>query len=218
MPYGVNSNPYYAFAEDKQQYQGFLNQGQNWLQQALEAIQGGYGDASKSIAAGGRASKRQALDRETQLMGGVNQGMTNRGLGNTSLLGNAQRGVAGDTTRRLQEIDQSVNQAMAGLQERGGMAQAGAMGSLSNFMAQRGGIESGLNQRAIDYMLARRQKKDSEKAQMWGTIATGIGTAASMFAPGLGGFSAAMGGMGNAPAPNTQQNFSYPQNFVGPPV
>ena len=73
---------------------------------------GGYDTARKEAGRLGRGDKRRILEREQQLEAKISQDLTNRGLG--SIVGgsqgraNLQRGLAGDSSRQFQDIDEGL--------------------------------------------------------------------------------------------------------------
>jgi hypothetical protein len=80
--------------------------GQNdLLQRGIGDLIGGYDKAQSEIGRVGRASKRQAIDSETQQRGQLGTQLSNAGLQGSSIAMNAQRGLAAQTQRRMQEID-----------------------------------------------------------------------------------------------------------------
>ncbi len=109
--------PHFAAEEDR-------------LKQAL-----GQHDVARAEAGRvGRASKQQALDREQQLMGQLSSGLASSGLSNTTGGLNARRGVAADTTRRLQDVDSMLGQLFSNL----AIQKGGAFGDLAGFERRKG--------------------------------------------------------------------------------
>lgn len=92
-----------------------LQQQEALSRQATQQRLSGYDAAKRETERMGRASKQQALDSETQLTGRLSQGLQNRGLGSTTVGSNLQRGIAADTSRQFQGINEGLAQAFGNL-------------------------------------------------------------------------------------------------------
>ena len=131
--------------QDQQRFQrGYMNQAEGLLRQGLGSLLGGYGQARGELGRAARASKQQTVDRERQGLGAIQSQLTSRGLGNTTIGANLQRGAMGDTSRRLQEIDSGLASLLSSLSERQGMNTAAQYGGLANFAQRRGTSERDL--------------------------------------------------------------------------
>lgn len=124
------------------QAQGQLKQsGANALQygkQALGAIDTGYTDAQNQIGRIGTASKAAQLDRQTQQLGGAQTSLQSRGLFNSSIYTNLERGIRSDTSRALGNIDEALAGLYSNLDEQKATAKAGAYGNLAGITQNQG--------------------------------------------------------------------------------
>ena len=126
-----------------------LGQQEALARQATQQQLGGYDTARREAARLGRGAKREALDRETQLMGRASQGLTQSGLGSTTVGTNLQRGITSDTNRTMAGVDEGL----AGLYGNLALGRAGveAQGSerLGELAGQRGDIMSSLLEKRL---------------------------------------------------------------------
>lgn len=124
--------------------QSQLNEtGQLYANRAQD-VQQGYGQALNELNAGSAGAQQSIYNNQQRGLGSITSNLTNRGLGNTTAIGNAQRGIYSDTSQQLGTLADQMAQARAGVQERGTNAYAGARGDLGNFMQNRTGFETGL--------------------------------------------------------------------------
>lgn len=84
---------------------------------AQQAIQGGYNDLYNQVLGKlegqGQATARRINDSSAQFLAAQTQGLTDKGLGNTTITSSVGRGVEADRQQRLQENDESVAKMMA---------------------------------------------------------------------------------------------------------
>lgn len=126
-----------SITREKARQEGLFDLQENFLQNALQSMQGGYQNALAGANRQARASSQQVRDREMGMLGQMQSDMASRGLGNTTAFANARRGLAADTSRRLQEIDQGLAQLTSGLQVGLGQAQAQGQNALAGLAQQR---------------------------------------------------------------------------------
>ncbi len=107
----------------------------------VAGINKGFGDAKASLGQFGNAARANALGQQKQQLGGLAQSMASRGLGGTTVLDNANRGIYSDTSRRLAEIDEAQGQMLSSLALGKTSAMGAARGDLANFYAQRNQAE-----------------------------------------------------------------------------
>jgi hypothetical protein len=150
---GLISGPFndlFGFSKDKQLNQQNLNKilgiyqnlGQQQLgmmgtaigqgQAAKQAITQGYGNAIAKVAGAGQSAKSDVLANQTGQLAGAQQSLVSRGLGNTTTLDAAGRGIHYDTNRSLAAIDEAIGQMRAGLEVGRGQALAGAEQNIGN--------------------------------------------------------------------------------------
>jgi len=101
-------------------------------------MQKGYGIAEKQLGDLGRERTQGVLDRESGLMGQMQQSMTSRGLSGTTVLDNARRGVSADTTRQLSMVAEDIAGSQAQLATQAAQAEAAMRGSLSDLAVKQG--------------------------------------------------------------------------------
>jgi hypothetical protein len=181
--------------------EGTLGPQEIYLKRALKGIESSYDSALEDI---GRA-EGVGLDRIGQqqqaALGNIRGGFGGSGLYGSSVMANAQRGVAQDASAATIDLLGSGARARGGLKIQRGQASAGALGQLANFQAYKAG--------AVNNILANR----------WNFIANqnyaaqplnlgGIGQLAGLF----GGADSAAGGgggmTGGGAAP--QSPFGFP--------
>lgn len=97
----------------------------------------GYDTARKETARLGRASKQRALDSESQLGARLSQGLADRGLGSTTVGPNLQRGLAADTSRQFQGIDEGMAQMFGNLALGRSQVESQGTQSLADLAGQR---------------------------------------------------------------------------------
>jgi hypothetical protein len=118
-----------------------FNKSEGLLKQNLAGTKFGFQQAKRNLAGFGNAARADAMGQQKQQMAGLAQGLASRGLGGTTVVENAQRGIYSDTSRRLAEIDEQVGSALAGLSLNKAAAMGGARSDLANFYAQRNQAE-----------------------------------------------------------------------------
>lgn len=110
-------------------YRGAADLAHNQFNQQGDYLHSTIGEVNQL----GNAGRQRILDREQRQLAGVGSSLRSRGLGNTTVLDNARRGVGADTNRALTENDEMV-----------GSMRVGARNRLSDFMAGRTQAETGL--------------------------------------------------------------------------
>ena len=158
-----------------------LGQQEAFARQATQQRLGGFDLAKKAAAQAAEGSKRQALQRESQLGAQLSQGLANRGLGGTSVGANLQRGLAGQTNQQFADIDEALGQYFGNL----------AMG--------RAGVEAGGTEALAD-LASQRSNFDIQNANFWspynwqrlGAVDTRMAGGGGMGGGGMGGFDPSM--------------------------
>lgn len=107
---------------------------------------GGYDAAKREAERLGQSSRQSVLDRETQLGARASQGLASRGLGSTTMGANLQRGIASDTNRQLQGINEGLSGVFGDLALGRAGAEAAGTDRLAGLAAQRGDLGSQLAQ------------------------------------------------------------------------
>lgn len=131
---------------------GFYGQAQNQLQKALSGVQSGYGTARANAGLSAQNARQGVMDREKQSMGTLSQSLASRGLGSTTLLDNARRGLSSSTSRELSNIDALLGQVLGQLDIGQAMAEAGARGDLAALFQNQAGANTALGVNQIDTM------------------------------------------------------------------
>ena len=101
------------------------------LRQGLGATQAGFGQAFGHLSRAGVSGRQSVLDQQRQGLGAISAGLASRGLGSTTVLQNAQRGMYSDTSRRLAEIDENIGSMLANLAVGRGSAMSAGLGGLA---------------------------------------------------------------------------------------
>ena len=126
--------------------QGYLDTGQNALEQALAMIRGSREQSLSEISRMGHSSRQGVLDRGQQQTSALSAQMASRGLGNTTVGANLGRGIAADTDRALADINEGLAGLNAGtIQNFAGM-EAGALSDFARFMSGRADFFMGAQQ------------------------------------------------------------------------
>jgi len=123
-----------------------LSQQEALTRQATGQQLSGYDAAKREADRLGQASRQSALDREGQLGASASQGLASRGLGSTTIGANLQRGIASDTNRQLQGINEGLAPMFADLAMGRAGAEAAGTQRLGDLAAQRGNMMSQLGQ------------------------------------------------------------------------
>ena len=156
-------------AETRRSY----GQSEDILRGNLQTINKGYGQAAGHLSRYGQSARTGVLDQQKQQMGSMGQSLTSRGLYNTTLVDNAQRGIYADTSRRLAEIDESLGAMFSNLEMGKTQATLGARSALAGFYpARQGAITQSRNDLAQLMMGTIPQS---------GNAAGGIGDLFSLF-------------------------------------
>ena len=131
------------------QQMGLYANAQQQQKKGLAAINTGYGKALGEVANSGAAAKTAILGREKQNLGSLQQGLTQSGLGSTSVAQNMQRGVYSDTNRSLSAVDESLAQLRSNLQAQKSQLEANQYGALAGLFQNQSAAQIGLGQSMI---------------------------------------------------------------------
>jgi len=164
-----------------------LGQQEALSRQATQQQLHGYDVARQEGTRLGRGSKRRAIEREQQLGGQLSQNLQNRGLSSTTTGGNLQRGLAGDTTRQLSDIDEGLSGFFGDLALGRAGTEAQGTQDLAGLSQQRTDLASMLNEQrnlqARGYGGFGTQLEGlppSGAENVFGAIGTGIGVYGGM--------------------------------------
>lgn len=131
------------------QQAGLYANAQQQQKKGLKAIQGGYDKALKETGNLGYSAKQSVLGREKQNLGAMQQGLTQSGLGSTSVAQNLQRGVYSDTNRSLSAIDEQLASLRSNLQAQKSQLEANQYGALAGLFQNQSASQVGLGQSMI---------------------------------------------------------------------
>lgn len=107
-------------------------QARSGLQEQLETVRSGFGEATAALDRQGGAARRRALEREQQ----ISAEMQARTGGRSYAYDYMRRGLAADTTRALADIEESLGSLYSGLAlQRTGM-ELGVLGNISTSYLQ----------------------------------------------------------------------------------
>ena len=121
-----------------------LQRGLFFQERAVPEVKYGYGQALAQASQFGRDARQEALDREQQTLGDVRQGLAQRGLYNSAIGAQAQRGIQRDTNRTLTGIGESVAGLKAGLHAQQGQAVSQAYQDLARFYGLKANLDTAL--------------------------------------------------------------------------
>jgi hypothetical protein len=123
----------------------------------------GYGAARGEIDVLGRGARQDIFDTQQRAQSQAMQGLASRGLlSTTGGTAGVQRGLASDTSRRLNELTSSLAPLYAGLQERQAQSLGQArLGGIEQNIALRGGQQ----QISLQEWMLGEQKRALKKAQ-----------------------------------------------------
>lgn len=107
------------------------SQAQNLLQGNLAGIGRGFGQARADLSRSGGRARTSIMDNQARGLGAINTGLAQKGLGSTTILQNAQRGLYSDTSRQLAEVDEALGSQMSGLRLGEMNAKLGATSALA---------------------------------------------------------------------------------------
>ena len=113
-------------------------------EQAVPQLQLGFQKALGEAQAFGHDARQEALNRETQSVADVQQGLAQRGLYNSAIGAQAQRGIQADTNRTLTGIGESVAGLKAGLHTQQGQAVSQAYQDLARFYGLKANLDTAL--------------------------------------------------------------------------
>ena len=121
-----------------------LQKGLFFQQHAIPVLETKFGQALGEAQQFGRDARQEALDREQQTLGDVRQGLAQRGLYNSAIGAQAQRGIQRDTNRTLTGIGESVAGLKAGLHAQHGQAVSQAYQDLARFYGLKANLDTAL--------------------------------------------------------------------------
>ena len=109
--FGLDPNNYLSFNR-----QGLFDTRDQFKRESMQNIREGYRKAEGHLRGMGRASRQAARAGGKRQSAGMQQSMADRGLYNTTVMDNAQRGISADTSRVISEINQSMGQLRSQLE------------------------------------------------------------------------------------------------------
>lgn len=125
------------FREMGQRESMYFRDATGLYQDRAKQVMGSLDRADAQVGQGTRASLRNASDQSQQANASITQNLLSRGLGNSSLAGNAQRGVASDLARNVGNIYAREGQTRAGLGMNRANVQAGVLGDIARLPLMR---------------------------------------------------------------------------------
>jgi len=155
--------------------------------QAAKTIGGQFDKAISSAGSGATAAKTSVMNNQAQALAGLQTGLQQSGLANTTVNANLQGGLYSQGSQNLAQVDQALAQAVAGLQAQKGMALGGAQSGLAGLYQDKFGALMGVGGLHFNYLNKPKQKKKSGLGSLLG------GVAGSFLGP-LGGAAGAAAG------------------------
>lgn len=124
--------------------QSQLNQTGQQIQANNASVMGNYDTARRELDMAGQGAITGLLNRERQQIGASQQSLQGRGLGNTSIVDNARRGIQADTGQNIAGVQEQVGQQRSNLATQRGQMQFATGSQLSDFMQNRTRMETGI--------------------------------------------------------------------------
>jgi hypothetical protein len=154
--------------------------------QAASIIDAGYKKQLGSLALLGARSRGDAESQGKAVLGQQSQNMMNSGLASSSRLAGLARGVARDTARAKQSVNEGVaaNQSAAHAQHAAQMAQLQSL--LGGSYMQQAGAMSGWQQNKINTITSRQDVAGPGWLSTLGNVAGGFGSLIGAFGGGKG--------------------------------
>jgi hypothetical protein len=154
--------------------------------QAASIIDAGYKKQLGSLALLGARSRGDAEGQGRAVLGQQSQNMMNSGLASSSRLAGLARGVARDTARAKQSVNEGVaaNQSAAHAQHAAQMAQLQSL--LGGSYMQQAGAMSGWQQNKINTITSRQDVAGPGWLSTLGNVAGGFGSLIGAFGGGKG--------------------------------
>ncbi|MHA7813263.1 MAG: hypothetical protein ACX94C_07735 [Phycisphaerales bacterium] len=148
----------------------------------LEDVMGTLDRAEAQVGQGTRSALRNASDQSQQAQAAVQQNLRSRGLGNSSIAGNAQRGIASDLARNVGDIYAQEGRTRAGLGQARAGFQSSLMGDIASLPLQRNASAQNrlLNYTgALENMAAVPSGQTGGFGDLFGGIGSALGEAGS---------------------------------------
>ncbi len=142
----------------------------------------------------GRERQRSILEREQQQQAQARQTLTSRGLGNTTVLANAERGIGFDTNRALNQLAEQIALLRAGNIFSGAQMRMGARSAMGDFFMRSAMMQTGLIQNKINTIVSRQDIPNPYAGRFW----LGLGKAGGQIGAGIQGWIDQLGAAGDA--------------------
>lgn len=118
-----------------------MSQQEALSRQATKQRLGGFDTAQRAAQLQAHGAKRDVLQRGQQQQASMAQGLTNRGLGSTTVGANLGRGLQADNTRQLSGIDEALGSYFGQLAMGRAGVEAGGTESLAGLAGERAGFD-----------------------------------------------------------------------------
>lgn len=149
----------------------------------LQGLMQGYDTARQEIQGVGQSAVGGLMAREQQQLGESRTSLQSRGLGNTTVVDNARRGIQSGTNTGLADISERIAGLRGGLAERRGASMMSAGQGLSDLL-MRGtdyqnsilGERAGMLERRQDYFKGNAPQKSTS---FWNSPSTGAAIGAA---------------------------------------
>jgi hypothetical protein len=106
------------------------------LQQMLQQSEAGGRRSEAAVGSLGQSAYRRINEREQQSLGAMNSGLAQRGLYNTTVGANLQRGIQADSNRAFGEVDEGLAGLRSSLINQNTSRNMGALGMLGNLHSE----------------------------------------------------------------------------------
>lgn len=174
---------------------GFINRADQLFGEQKTLLTDASEQSRGEIEKVGRAGRQNILEREEQTGANVRQTLTSRGLGNSTVLANAERGIAFDTNRAINELNEQIALLRSGNILSTAQLQSQALGQHADFLFRAGAFQSGLIQDKINTIVGRTDVANPNAGGIYRAIGQGAGAIGGLLG-GLGGAGGGAGGGG----------------------
>lgn len=117
--------------------------GEHYTGKAMRAGDKGYDEAERQVSRSEGMGLRDLRDERTRAAGEITSGLQNSGLYNTTVAGNAQRGLSSSYARSMTDFQTRMGALRAEIARQRAATKASGLGQLAQFQAFKSGALSG---------------------------------------------------------------------------
>ncbi|MDE0913881.1 MAG: hypothetical protein OSB57_01735 [Planctomycetota bacterium] len=145
------------------------------LEQMLSMSQAGGQRAEAAVGSLGQSAYRRINEREQQSLGAMNSGLAQRGLYNTTVGANLQRGIQADSNRAFGEVDEGLAGLRSSLIGQNTNRNMGALGMLANNKTEQLGFGSSQNTNLVNLLAHQLDGQQMSQSTGWGQMGSELG-------------------------------------------